>query len=114
MKRILLIFVILVLFFSSSCTDKTDEGLKLKEVINTQDRKLEETLLTLDDEEGVYYLLTGKNKYIIFRSTKKSYKDVNYELMDNKLKIKFNSDSGIKLRQLNYIRMIQIYMIPYY
>ena len=110
MKKMLIVVLgIFILFFICSCSNKPSEVVTLKEVVSNQDSRLEEVLLELQlKDDGIYSLEKNEHKYIIFNGTEKLYENIDYELNDTILKIKFKTGTLFKSRQVVY----EVYPFP--
>ncbi|WP_084052515.1 hypothetical protein [Desulfonispora thiosulfatigenes] len=63
--------------------------------------KLVEVLHELE-EGGIYALETNKHLYIILKGTENSYENIDYELNEDILKIKFDTDALSERKQIVY------------
>lgn len=92
MKKIFIVVLsFLILSLLIVCSNSSTKEVTLKEIdINEiKDEKLEEVLMDIGND-GIYGLETNKNKYIVFNGLENDYKDIDYELEDDVLKITFS------------------------
>ena len=96
MRKILLVFILIFssIFFYGCNKNTTNDDLVYLLSIDIEALSNKDILNIINDEnlqEGIYEIITDKNKYIFFNGLNKEFIDINSSLEDNILVIKSNT-----------------------